>query len=240
MLFKLFKLIDEKSAQEVKRLIIKDFPNTKFSKILKNPNNLLIEEDVFRQNLDSLQLLFDQQKFEQVISRVDKELIFVENKDLALDYELLKAYSIGKMEGILRYDEILKELIVKYPNSDKKSEIQRINTEINKKWKSKNKKIFPGKYFLIFAFEKEQYNEKILESVTSLVAGSSRVSQDVYDYNTTLIVIKNLENKEKANHTKEFLEENIALLRLKNNFVVLSSHYKNILIYKTLDLSKEN
>ena len=79
-----------------------------------------------------------------------------------------------------------------------------------------------------------------MESVTSLVAGSSRVSQDVYDYNTTLIVIKNLENKEKANHTKEFLEENIALLRLKNNFVVLSSHYKNILIYKTLDLSKEN
>ena len=240
LLFKLFKLIDEKSAQEVKRLIIKDFPDTKFSKILKNPNNLLIEENVFRQNLDSLQLLFDQQKFVQVISRVEKELIFIENKDLALDYELLKAYSVGRMEGILKYDEILKELIVKYPNSEKKSEIQRINTEINKKWKSKNKKIFLGKYFLIFAFEKEQYNKKILERVKSLMVGSSRVSQDVYDYNTTFIVIKDLENKEKANHTKEFLEENIALLRLKNNFVVLSSQYKNILIYKTLDLSKEN
>ena len=240
LLFKLFKLTDEKSAQDVKRLIIKDFPNTKFSKILKNPNNLLIEEDIFRKNLDSLQALFDKQKFEQVISRVDKELIFIENKDLALDYELLKAYSIGRMEGILKYDEILKELIVKYPNSKRKTEIQRINTEINKKWKSKNKKLFPGKYFLIFAFEKEQYNKKILDSVASLMAGSSTVSQDVYDYNTTLIVIKDFENKEKANYTKEFIEENITLLRLKNNFVVLSSQYKNILIYKTLDLSKEN
>ena len=63
---------------------------------------------------------------------------------------------------------------------------------------------------------------------------------DVYDYDIKLIVIKDFENIEKANYLKGAIERSIDLLKLKNNFVVLSSQYKNMLIYKTLDLYKEN
>ena len=68
---------------------------------------------------------------------------------------------------------------------------------------------------------------------------SMRVSIDVYDYKTSLLVIKDFENKEAANFSRDFLKENTDLLRLNNNFVVLSSQYKNMLIYKTLDLYKK-
>ena len=52
-----------------------------------------------------------------------------------------------------------------------------------------------------------------------------------------LLVVRDLESKEKANEVVENIKEKLESLRLNNNFVVLSSQYKNILIYKDLDLN---
>ena len=240
LLFKLYNLTDKKKAQSVKNIIIRDFAETKFSKILQNSNNLVLEKEVLKKTLDSFQTLFNKQKFEQVIQGIDKKLSFIESKEMSFDYELLKAASIGRLEGILKYDEKLKELVTKYPNSDRKKEIQKINNEINKKWKSKKLKTVSGKHFLVFVLEKEMLREINIDSISSIIKQTSRVSLDVYDSDTSLLVVKDFENKENANDKKQFLEENIDFLRLKNNFVVLSSQYKNMLIYKTLGLYKED
>jgi len=92
---------------------------------------------------------------------------------------------------------------------------------------------------LKFPFKKEELNKEILSKIKSLTNSLRGVSMDVYDYKTALIVIKDFKNKEKANFARDFLKEKTNLLRLKNNFVILSSQYKNMLIYKTLDLYKE-
>ena len=199
-----------------------------------------MEKEVLKKTLDSFQTLFNKQKFEQVIQGIDKKLSFIESKEMSFDYELLKVASIGRLEGILKYDEKLKELVVKYPNSDRKKEIQKINNEINKKWKSKKLKTVSGKYFLVFVLKKEMLREIDINSISSKIRETSRVSLDVYDSDTSFLVVKDFENKENANDKKQFLEENIDFLRLKNNFVVLSSRYKNMLIYKTLGLYKED
>ena len=240
LLFKIFKQFDEQRAQELKKEVIEDYPETKFAKILKSSNNLVLEEDVLKEKLDSLQLLFAEQKFEEVINGIENQLSFIDNKEMSFDWELLKAASVGRLEGILKYNEMLKELIVKYPNSNRKKEIQKINSEINKKWKTQKSESISGKYSLIFPLEKREFEETVLDSISSIVGGSNRVSMDVYDYDIKLIVIKDFENIEKANYLKGAIERSIDLLKLKNNFVVLSSQYKNMLIYKTLDLYKEN
>ena len=59
----------------------------------------------------------------------------------------------------------------------------------------------------------------------------------MYDLSTKLLVVRDLESKEKANEVLENIKEKLESLRLNNNFVVLSSQYKNILIYKDLDLN---
>ena len=91
--------------------------------------------------------LFEKQQFEKVIIEIEKELSFIDNKELVFDYELLKVASIGRLEGILNYEEELKNLLEKYPNTNRNKEIQKINNEINKKWESKNKKTFLGNTF---------------------------------------------------------------------------------------------
>ncbi len=239
LLFKSLSNTNKKSADQVKRQIIREFPNTKFAKILTSSNKLIMEEEVLIIALDSLKKLFEDQKMEQAINGIEAELPYIENKEIAFDFELLKASAIGRLEGIMRYDEELKKIITNYPNSNRINEIHNINKEINKKWKEQPRDTNKGKYFLVFSFNKEELNKEILSNIKSEINYLMRVSIDVYDYKTSLLVIKDFENKEAANFSRDFLKENTDILRLKNNFVVLSSQYKNMLIYKTLDLYKK-
>ena len=239
LLFKSLSNTNKKSADQVKRQIIREFPNTKFAKILTSSNKLIMEEEVLIRTLDSLKKLFEDQKMEQAINGIEAELPYIENKEIAFDFELLKASAIGRLEGIMRYDEELKKIITNYPNSNRINEIHNINKEINKKWKEQPRDTNKGKYFLVFSFNKEELNKEILSNIKSEINYLMRVSIDVYDYKTSLLVIKDFENKEAANFSRDFLKENTDILRLKNNFVVLSSQYKNMLIYKTLDLYKK-
>jgi len=239
LLFKSLSNTNKKSADQIKKQIIVEFPKTKFAKILTSSNRLVIEEKELIRVLDSLKTLFEDQKIEQVIKGIEAELAFIENKERMVDFELLKAAAIGRLEGIMKYDEELKKIITNYPNSNRINEIQNINKEINKKWKEKSQNETKGKYFLIFSFNKEELNKETLSEIKKQTNYLRRASIDIYDYKTSLLVIKDFENKEAANSTRDFLKENTDILRLKNNFVVLSSQYKNMLIYKTLDLYKK-
>jgi len=239
LLFKSLSNTNKQGADQVKKQIILEFPKTKFAKILSSSNKLIMEEAGLIRILDSLKKLFEDQKIERVIQGVDAELSFIENNEIAVDFELLKASAIGRLEGIIRYDEELKKIITNYPNSNRTNEIQNINKEINKKWKEQPRDTNKGKYFLVFPFKKEELNIEILSDINMGINYFRRASIDVYDYNTSLLVIKDFENKDAAISTRDFLKENTDILRLKNNFVVLSSQYKNMLIYKTLDLYKK-
>ena len=240
LLFKLYKVTNKKKEEIVKALIIRDFPETKFSKILQNSNNLVLEGEVLKKRLDSFKVFFEKQKFEKVIKEIDTAIGFIENKELIFDFELLKAASTGRLEGILVYEEKLKDLIVKYPNSVRKNEIQKIINEINKKWKTKKEKELFGKTVLVYVLDKKQDQKTILDKLFSVINRPLKFSIDVYDYEKSLLVVRDFENKEKANKTRDQINKKIEFLRLKNNFVVLSSQYKNMLIYKSLDLYKEN
>jgi TolA-binding protein len=236
LLYKLYKQQGLKTAEEIKVKIIYNFPNSKFSKILQNTNSLVVEEEFLIKKLDSLQSLFKEQKFKLVINEIDKQLNFIESQKISVDYELLKAASYGRLEGILYYGEILKEIVNKYPNSSRANELKGISEEINKKWKFKKDNEKSGKHLLVYSVDSESLNQEVLGKIKNVLGNSTRVSLDVYNQTTNFLVIGDFLNLENANKLRDFLEEKIELLKLNNNFVVLSSQYKNMLIYKTLDL----
>ena len=236
LLYKLYKQQGLKTAEEIKSKIINNYPNSKFSKILQNANSLVVEEEFLIKKLDSLQTLFKEQKFNLVINEIDKQLNLIESQKISVDYELLKAASYGRLEGILYYGEMLKEIVNKYPNSPRADELKGISKEINKKWKLKKDNEKSGKHLLVYIVDSESLNQEVLGKIKNVLDNSKRVSFDVYNQTTNFLVIGDFLNLENANKSRGFLEKKIELLKLNNNFVVLSSQYKNMLIYKTLDL----
>ena len=241
LLYKSYKKQNKKEAENIRFKIIEKFPNTKFAKILKDRNNLMIEEKETLKLLDSFQSLFKNQNFEQVLVGIENQIAFIENKDISINFDLLRAQTIGKLEGVLKYNEELKSIIDRYPNNSKTVELKEISREINRKWQINPKKTATSNYNIVFKLSRAQgisdSLKKSIKKIKELTFNKFRISVDVYDSATQLFVIQDLESKEKAIKILDTIKENLEFLRLKNNFVVLSSRYKNILIYKALDLN---
>ena len=241
LLYKSYKKQNKKEAENIRFKIIEKFPNTKFAKILKDRNNLMIEEKETLKLLDSFQSLFKNQNFEQVLVGIENQIAFIENKDILINFDLLRAQTIGKLEGVLKYNEELKSIIDRYPNNSKTVELKEISREINRKWQINPNKTATSNYNIVFKLSRAQgisdSLKKSIKKIKELTFNKFRISVDVYDSATQLFVIQDLESKEKAIKILDTIKENLEFLRLKNNFVVLSSRYKNILIYKALDLN---
>ena len=239
LLHKIYVESDPVKAEGLKNEIILKYPETKFAKILNNSNNLILEKEIFIRKLDSFQNLFDQQKFQKVIGAIEKEITFIDDIEVLVDYELLKAASIGRLEGILSYQEKLKEIYKNYPNSTKTKNIINTVNQINKKWKKQPIEDTKGSYFLLFSIDSKDSSQKFIGELKRVLGSSKAVLFQPYNYNHSLIVIKDFQNKDEALETKSDIQKNSKMFKLKNYFVVLSSQYKNMLIYKTLE-SNEN
>ena len=238
ILYKVQKKQNKKNAEEIRLQIIKQFPDSKFAKILADQNILIAEEGETLKQLDSFYTLYDDQKFQQVLVGVEKGMVFIENKEILLEFDLLKAKTIGKLEGVIKYSEQIKNIIDRYPNSSKVADLKELIRAINLKWKTKPTKKILSNYNIVFFLENlKTPSDSIIKKVKDITLNKFRVSVDVYDLSTKLLVVRDLESKEKANEVVENIKEKLESLRLNNNFVVLSSQYKNILIYKDLDLN---
>ena len=238
ILYKVQKKQNKKNAEEIRLQIIKQFPDSKFAKILADQNILIAEEGETLKQLDSFYTLYDDQKFQQVLVGVEKGMVFIENKEILLEFDLLKAKTIGKLEGVIKYSEQIKNIIDRYPNSSKVADLKELIRAINLKWKTKPTKKILSNYNIVFYLENlKTPNDSLIKKVKDITLNKFRVSVDVYDLSTKLLVVRDLESKEKANEVVENIKEKLESLRLNNNFVVLSSQYKNILIYKDLDLN---
>jgi tetratricopeptide (TPR) repeat protein len=238
ILYKVQKKQNKKNAEEIRLQIIKQFPDSKFAKILADQNILIAEEGETLKQLDSFYTLYDDQKFQQVLVGVEKGMVFIENKEILLEFDLLKAKTIGKLEGIIKYSEQIKNIIDRYPNSSKVADLKELIRAINLKWKTKPTKKILSNYNIVFFLENlKNPSDSLIKKVKDITLNKFRVSVDVYDLSTKLLVVRDLESKEKANEVVENIKEKLESLRLNNNFVVLSSQYKNILIYKDLDLN---
>ena len=238
ILYKVQKKQNKKNAEEIRLQIIKQFPDSKFAKILADQNILIAEEGETLKQLDSFYTLYDDQKFQQVLVGVEKGMVFIENKEILLEFDLLKAKTIGKLEGVIKYSEQIKNIIDRYPNSSKVADLKELIRAINLKWKTKPTKKVLSNYNIVFYLENlKTSSDSLIKKVKDITLNKFRVSVDVYDLSTKLLVVRDLESKEKANEVLENIKEKLESLRLNNNFVVLSSQYKNILIYKDLDLN---
>jgi tetratricopeptide (TPR) repeat protein len=113
---------DHERAERYKTLIISQYPNSRFAKVLSDPNfaaSQLSELERLVQYYDATYQVFETGDHEEVLSRVkDAEEQFGGNNVMMGKFELLKAMSLGAQLGKDAYVEALKYVIARYPNSD--------------------------------------------------------------------------------------------------------------------------
>ena len=122
----LYQLYDSEGntakANEYKNNIITNYPETKFAKIIQNPDADLTEKEVeisdIEEKYKEFYYAYKENKFEEVVKNIDELLPNIEESELLPKFELLKAYAIGKYQDKEAYKEALKFVSVNYGNTN--------------------------------------------------------------------------------------------------------------------------
>ena len=240
LLYKLYKIQNNEKYIKIKEDIIASDSLSRFAKILLKDPDMLMDENKSLALRDSLAKMFNNQDFQKIIKSVDLNIDIVEKEEIKVDLELLRAQSYGRLEGIEKYTELLKEISKKYSENKTAIDLNKTISMIGRKWKTPISLKASKDFKLIFIVNNSDLNKseilKINSKISTELNSINRVSFDVYNYKNNLIVIHDFKSEEKAEDTALKITVQIPELRLKNNFVALSSQYKNMLIYKTLDL----
>ena len=240
LLYKLYKIQNNEKYIKIKEDIIASDSLSRFAKILLKDPDMLMDENKSLALRDSLAKMFNNQDFQKIIKSVDLNIDIVEKEEIKVDLELLRAQSYGRLEGIEKYTELLKEISKKYSENKTAIDLNKTISMIGRKWKTPISLKASKDFKLIFIVNNSDLNKseilKINSKISTELNSLNRVSFDVYNYKNNLIVIHDFKSEEKAEDTALKITVQIPELRLKNNFVALSSQYKNMLIYKTLDL----
>jgi len=239
LLYKSYKINNNPKYLKIKEDILKNDSLSRYARILSKDPALVLDKESSIELLDSLKKTFDLQNFKTVLNVIDSQLDFIESEEIQIQFEILKAQSLGRLGGVNSYISALIELENKYsvelnsikPNSDLRSIKYFDDIDLS---------IKPYLDFkLVFSLSNSDFSENQISQFVSLIKQLinplQRVSIDVYDHKRKLLVIHDYSERSLAAKDAVKIKDSIKELQLKNNFVSLSSQYKNILIYKTLD-----
>lgn len=104
-----------------KRELLKKYPDSKFSKILTDPEyvkKLLAESNSIEQYYDITYTLFEKGYYAEVQKRIKEAFdTYGPNNALAPKFDLLNSFCAGFLESDEAYQNGLREVVVKYPNT---------------------------------------------------------------------------------------------------------------------------
>ena len=119
---------DHERSEKYKALIISQYPNSRFAKVLSDPNFAASQQselDRLEQYYQETYVIFEQGNHEEVLNRIrGVEDKFGLNNVMMGKFELLKAMSLGAQIGKEAYVDALKYIVARYPNSEEEKKAQ--------------------------------------------------------------------------------------------------------------------
>ena len=85
LLYKSYKIQNDRKYVDIKEDILMNDSLSRFAKILSKDPKLILDQKTSIVLLDSLKILFQNQKFEEVINSAKESIGFVENEDILID-----------------------------------------------------------------------------------------------------------------------------------------------------------
>ena len=119
-LYKIYESEGNEKALALKNDIVTNYAASKYAKIILNPNQALEEEDKNAAETEYAAIYYDYEaeKFETVIEKTTFAIGKYMGEPIVAKLELLRAYAIGKTQGLLAFKEALELVALNYPNTE--------------------------------------------------------------------------------------------------------------------------
>ena len=192
-----------RKAEAMKTAIISEYPESRYAEILLNPQSELSKDENSPEAIyTKLYKQFQNEDYAAVISEAETQIKRLEGDDFVPKFEILKASAKGRLYGFEAYKEGIDYIALTYVNTEEGKKAQDI---IKNAFPVLEKKEFVAddasdKFNVIFQFENNSGEDieafiKILdEEVAKIKYFDLTTSKDVYDENTTFVVVHGLKS----------------------------------------------
>lgn len=119
-LYKIYSKNKPNKAMVLKNEIVNNFPTSQYAKILLNPGAALLEDTTNSPESEYATLYhnYKEEKYDSVIENTTIAIGKYEDHQIVPKFELLKAYAIGKKEGLNAFKQALDFVLMNYPNTE--------------------------------------------------------------------------------------------------------------------------
>jgi tetratricopeptide (TPR) repeat protein len=131
-LYRIYSSTNEQKANQLRNQIIEQHPNSLYASLVQKSDKKLDisdNENTPEKVYKNIYLLYEDEQFEEVLKQLKIVIPDFSQTDLIPKFELLKAFTIGKIEGSTSFKNALEFVAVTYPNTEEgKKAIEVINT----------------------------------------------------------------------------------------------------------------
>ena len=205
-----------RKAEAIKNEIVKNYPESRYAEILLNPKAELSKDENSPEAIYTrLYGQFTNQEYAEVITKAEAQIKRLEGDAFVPKFEILKASAKGRLYGFEAYKEGINYIALTYANTEEGKKAQEI---IQNAIPVLAKKEFVAddkaqKFNVIYQFDKTSdedidafikiLNEEIEEKIKYFKLTTSK---DVYDENTTFVVVHGLKSLGGASGFAELLQ----------------------------------
>lgn len=246
--YNLYKIYEEEGsplAMNMKENIVQNHSDSRYAEILLNPQAVLDDNsDSPDARYGALYKLYQNQEYLKVITGAEENINKYTGDPIVPKFEMLKANTIGRLNGFEPFREALNYVALTYPNNPEGKKAEQMIAEQlpklePKEFSPEEGSSGTGNWKVVFPF-KTQDDEaavklmEILEKSIKNLKYRNTVSKDIYNLEDQFVVVHGFKSKEFALGYAELLKNNKDYRIRNENFVILSSNYKIIQVHKNL------
>lgn len=243
-LYKVYLELNKPGEADIVKLdIIKNYPDSRYAMLLNNPDLQLEKDESSPEALyETLYKSHEDQNYAEVISKCDEYIELFEGEKMASKFEFLKATAIGRLNGYDAYNESMNYIALNYPNTPEGKQAERLIQEALPKLASKDfsDDNSSNRFKVIYKFidaskeEIEEFAKNLNEVIKEVKVYDLTSSIDVYDKNTTFVVVHGLKSIDGAKGFAEILGKNKKKI-IKDHIPISNKNYEIIQIHKNLE-----
>lgn len=242
-LYGTYVLLDEvDAAEQMKRDIIANNPDSRYAAILLNPKSEMSKDENSPESIyERTYASYEAQNFQEVIDLSDKYILEFEGDPIVPKFEILKASANGRLYGFDAYRESVNFIALTYPNSEEGKRAQEIMQTVipalaDKAFQDNSE---GSRFYVLYEFENasneevDAFFEKLTEEVKEIRYYDLNVSKDIYDKNTIFVTVHGLKSIEGARGFGDLLQER--KIKILRPYIAISSiNYEIVQRHKNL------
>ena len=246
-LYKIYEALGENGEATIAKTdIVSNYPESRYAIILTNPESASDKDENSAESLyEALYQKFENQEYVEVVSKCEQYINTFDGEPIVSKLELLKATATGRLYGLEAYSKAINYIAITFANTPEGKQAQDIEANVLSKLTSsefiQESDSITNNYKVVFKFENSKPDQiagfqKTLEEVLKNVTYYSlKSSIDVYNTNTTFVIVHGLRNAQVAKTFDQLLTKEDKKKIKEPYFAITSANYQIIQIHKNLD-----